>query len=122
MKQNFDLNQALKRLQEERKKLLDSLQRSDSVDQVRKGLLTDPDIEEQAAISTALHLHTAMRDYTETQLARIDKALERLNSGEYGKCVKCGKDITPGRLRAMPYVERCIQCQSKKDSVTQDAQ
>jgi DnaK suppressor protein len=118
MKQKIDLEQARKHLQEERKKLLDSLKRSDSVDQVRTGLLSDPDMEEQAAISTALHLHTAMRGYTEIQLARIDKAMERLKLGKYGKCVKCGKDITPGRLRAIPYVERCIQCQSNKEDLT----
>jgi RNA polymerase-binding transcription factor len=113
MKQTIDMDQALHRLQEERKKLLKRIR--ESADQAQKGRLTDSDMEEQAALSTMFFLQSAMQGYNETQLARIEKAIERLQQGNYGKCLKCSKDIQPGRLRAMPYAELCIQCQSRKE-------
>ena len=34
--------------------------------------------------------------------ARIMNALERMDDGTYGKCMRCGKDIPIDRLRAIP--------------------
>ena len=41
---------------------------------------------------------------------RIDAALERLMSGEYGDCVTCGEDIAPARLDFDPAAAVCIDC------------
>jgi len=41
---------------------------------------------------------------------RIDAALERLMSGEYGECVTCGEDIVPARLDLDPAAAVCIDC------------
>lgn len=113
MKLVIDIDEAQHRLLEEREKLSQSLQYS--IDQAQKSLLADPDLEEQAAYSALIQLQSTMRGYTITQLARVDKALERIKNGNYGVCMKCGKEISPGRLRAMPYVELCIHCQSRKE-------
>lgn len=45
------------------------------------------------------------------ELEMIEQALERMEKGEYGRCVDCRKWITPARLRAMPYAIRCRDCQ-----------
>jgi len=45
-------------------------------------------------------------------LQRIDAALNRLEQGEYGACVKCGEDIAPKRLRIDPAAAACIACAS----------
>ena len=42
------------------------------------------------------------------QLRQIEKALERIGSGEYGRCEVCGKDIPVERLEAMPSTTLCI--------------
>jgi RNA polymerase-binding transcription factor DksA len=47
------------------------------------------------------------------QLHRIQAAIDRLDRGEYGRCVECSGEIEPARLRAMPEVERCRQCQER---------
>jgi RNA polymerase-binding transcription factor len=44
------------------------------------------------------------------QLVRIEMALRRLEAGEYGYCVSCGKEIAPRRLEVDPLAERCIDC------------
>lgn len=41
----------------------------------------------------------------ESRLLEVNKALERMSAGNYGKCAKCGKEITPERLRANPAAE-----------------
>jgi len=51
-------------------------------------------------------------------LARVEAALARLKADpdDFGHCLDCGDPIAAGRLKAMPYVELCIECQSKKDA------
>jgi len=45
----------------------------------------------------------------------IDVALGRLESGGYGICVECGREIAPERLLATPTVQTCIECQNRLD-------
>lgn len=46
-------------------------------------------------------------------LHQIDQALKRIEDKAYGKCIECGKQIRIARLKAIPYVENCVQCQEK---------
>jgi RNA polymerase-binding transcription factor DksA len=41
-------------------------------------------------------------------LAAIDGALGRIDDGTYGKCERCGNEIEPGRLEALPWATLCI--------------
>lgn len=45
------------------------------------------------------------------ELARIEKALEKMQAGTYGVCEECGSDIPLSRLYALPYATLCIRCQ-----------
>jgi DnaK suppressor protein len=45
-------------------------------------------------------------------LVQVNAALERMNEGNYGTCLRCGKPIGEERLEAFPYVAYCIECQS----------
>jgi RNA polymerase-binding protein DksA len=44
-------------------------------------------------------------------LGALDDALERIENGTFGKCVRCGRQIAEERLEAIPYATRCIDCQ-----------
>ena len=46
----------------------------------------------------------------EARLARIDRALEKLDDGSYGRCDSCGSTIPPARLHAMPDSVLCVVC------------
>ncbi|MCK4417235.1 MAG: TraR/DksA C4-type zinc finger protein [Candidatus Latescibacteria bacterium] len=48
-------------------------------------------------------------------LYHLDKALERIEKGAYGKCRLCGKNISIERLKAVPHATLCIECKSKDD-------
>src|SRR5438477_738632 len=42
-------------------------------------------------------------------LRKVDRALARIDAGTYGICERCGKPIEKARLKALPYVDLCIQ-------------
>lgn len=45
----------------------------------------------------------------------IDEALRRMDEGKYGKCLKCGKQISASRLKAVPHARMCIECKSAEE-------
>ncbi len=45
-------------------------------------------------------------------ISQIDEALARMDSGDYGVCERCGREIGAERLEAKPYATLCIECQS----------
>ena len=44
------------------------------------------------------------------QLVRIDGALRRMESGDYGYCFVCGEEIDARRLSVDPTTTRCMKC------------
>ena len=46
----------------------------------------------------------------ETGLARVERALVKLDEGTYGSCDTCGGPIAPKRLQAMPESVQCVEC------------
>ena len=47
------------------------------------------------------------------ELAQINRALKRLEEGQYTKCSCCWLPITERRLQAFPTTELCYSCASK---------
>jgi len=46
------------------------------------------------------------------ELLRIDSAMARVESGDYGYCVTCGEEISGKRLALDPSAPLCIDCAS----------
>ncbi len=44
------------------------------------------------------------------EIASIRVALQRLDDGSYGMCVRCGEDIPERRLDLLPFVTTCVNC------------
>jgi RNA polymerase-binding transcription factor len=40
----------------------------------------------------------------------LERALEKLAEGSYGRCDACGAEIPVGRLRSRPESVRCVSC------------
>src|SRR6188474_3489808 len=57
----------------------------------------------------------ALRDKNAGQLEAVEAALARLDDGTYGACIDCGRPVAPGRLEAIPWAARCIECQGRHD-------
>lgn len=59
-------------------------------------------------------LHLDLTEKNKKMLMDIEDALSKIESGKYGKCDKCTKDISIERLKAIPFAKLCIKCQSGK--------
>ena len=68
----------------------------------RVGDGTSEAVERLATTATARSLSGSIAD--------IDRALEKLEEGTYGRCDQCGKDIGEARLEALPASTRCVNC------------
>jgi RNA polymerase-binding protein DksA len=45
----------------------------------------------------------------------IDRALRRMDAGNFGICERCGKKIAVARLEALPFAALCIECKSREE-------
>ena len=54
-------------------------------------------------------------DLLSRTLAHVRAALQRIKNGTYGKCLDCGKDIEPARLKAVPWTPYCRADQEAHD-------
>ena len=48
------------------------------------------------------------------EITSVKRALTRIESGTYGKCVRCGAEIAPKRLEARPEAALCLECATKE--------
>lgn len=74
------------------------------LDQTKVGRLSRMDALQQQAMDQAIE--TRRRN----ELTRIKAALERLDDGEYGYCIKCGDEIAIERLEFDPTAPLCAKC------------
>jgi DnaK suppressor protein len=73
------------------------------------------DPEEQCVQEYARSLDFALIEMKSRTLERIDGALLRLKEGTYGTCGDCGQPIGKPRLQALPFAERCRDCQAARE-------
>jgi DnaK suppressor protein len=95
-------------LQQDRSKLADGLgdvhavlDRKDQADQMIQAGVDDAELN---------------RDLTE--LAQIEAALQRLDTGRFGPCGDCAEPIAAQRLNVQPWASRCMACQTRFEQRT----
>ncbi|MGW8144470.1 MAG: TraR/DksA family transcriptional regulator [Anaerolineales bacterium] len=108
----FDLDQLEERLEEKRAVLLSRVRVKDDADS--SGVM-NPDRSDRAQDFFLQERHAGLRIRLQETLHQVEAALQRLNDGSYGKCTRCGEQISTGRLEALPYAELCIQCQKLEE-------
>jgi DnaK suppressor protein len=59
------------------------------------------------------HNEEHLADHETALLHEVDSALGRLETGGFGICVSCGREIAEARLLATPTVQTCIECQTR---------
>ena len=74
------------------------------------------DLEAQLDNVSNAGLGAAVAAITSRTLQGIETALRRLSRGKYGVCSECGGEISAARLRALPFAERCRECQELADA------
>lgn len=58
----------------------------------------------------------ALGNSARAELAAINKALCRIENGDYFDCEECGGPISEARLRSVPYTSLCVSCAEDKET------
>ncbi len=115
---NMDEKQAKKirqRLADEHQKLIDIIHRNRLAEEEINQVHTE-DVSDLATISHNKELLLNFREGDFQRLKSIEEARQRLDSGRYGECVRCGEDIAEKRLKAVPWATLCVKCQERNES------
>ena len=75
----------------------------------------DPDWQEQAITRQNDEVLDGLDAEGQREIEVIRAALKRLDDGDYGRCMTCGKAIAPARLEALPYAVQCVACASQAE-------
>jgi DnaK suppressor protein len=75
--------------------------------------LTDMSV--HAAETLHTEIQVALMDRRTQQVTQIQDALARLSDGRYGFCLECEGFIGVPRLRALPFAQRCRDCQGQAE-------
>jgi len=74
------------------------------LDQSKVGRLSRMDAMQQQEMAKASEAHRAQ------ELRKIEAAITRIDTGDYGYCVQCDEPIALKRLEIDPAVALCIDC------------
>jgi RNA polymerase-binding protein DksA len=68
------------------------------------------EFESQAQSEAGYQNLRQLDDRARQEIQLVDRALDKLAKGGFGRCESCGKPIDSRRLGAIPWTTQCIQC------------
>jgi DnaK suppressor protein len=71
---------------------------------------------DQAEEHRSDELQHAMMAQLHERLTQVKEALQRLDEGTYGRCVRCGRPIDQRRLAAIPTALYDVTCQALQEA------
>lgn len=84
-----------------------------TIDNLREEVRDVGDEAERATRETENSLELRTRDRYRKLISKIDKALRRIEDGEYGFCEETGEEIGIERLEARPIATLCLDAQER---------
>jgi DnaK suppressor protein len=111
-----------KKIEDTRRRLSSEYQ--NLIESINRSRLAAEDIkfentEDEGDLATISHDRDLFYNLHEGGFARlrfIQEAIKGLDRGQYGECVRCGKDINEKRLEAVPWATMCIRCQEETEA------
>ncbi len=77
--------------------------------------IQEPDIADRASLESERALELRTRDRGRKLISKIDDALRRIDSGEYGFCEDSGEPINIRRLIARPIATLSVEAQERHE-------
>ncbi|HYD48533.1 MAG TPA: TraR/DksA family transcriptional regulator [Terriglobales bacterium] len=115
------LEQLAEQLRRRRAELLGKVQSTeDDLDEIRND--DSPELEDQAQNETIYLTLNGLGESDKLEIEQIDAALQRIIDGEYGNCARCGEEIAPARLQAVPATPFCVECAAAEEADNPAAQ
>ncbi len=90
-------------------------QSAETIDNLQGSARAVPDIADRASEETDRALELRTRDRQRKLVAKIDAALRRIESGEFGYCDVTGEPISLKRLDARPIATMTLEAQEKHE-------
>lgn len=89
---------------------------------LRDGIAIDraPDELDEVQQASGQALALAAIERRAALLSQVRLALQRLEQGEYGKCLRCNQRIGSRRLKAVPWASLCLTCQGHAEAEQQE--
>ena len=103
---------------DERKRKVDALGRlQGTLDEINESRAAE--YEEEVTLSDDKEYLSKLIEQDARGLEEINRALEKVLDGTYGKCERCGEEISRDRLEAIPTAIMCMDCkrQEEQDSL-----
>ena len=110
--------QFLRRIEERLLCRRDALRAALAGDQTLLHTLIDDGVGDEidaAVVSEQAELRSQLAQVESRELFQIDRALEKLRAGRYGRCETCERVIPPMRLKYLPYAADCIACARREE-------
>ena len=101
-------------LQKKRKTLLKNAKKTLNEDMA----LDSNDLPDEMDLASSEYLQSftfRLRGRERTFLAKIDKALVKIEAGTFGICERCEEEISLKRLEARPETTLCIRCKEEQE-------
>ncbi len=76
----------------------------------------EPDLNDRASLETETATELRTRDRYRKLIDKIDQALHRIETKEYGYCEETGEEIGLKRLEARPVATLCIESQERHEN------
>jgi len=77
----------------------------------------EPEVMERGQTETMIRLLDRLDEREKQEIEAIDSALIRIETGSYGHCEGCGKDIPLARLQALPTATTCLACGKAREAM-----
>jgi DnaK suppressor protein len=114
-----DLKRFRKILEEKRQAVIDRAEATMSEDMT----LDSSDLPDEMDLASSEYIQSftfRLRGRERVFLQKIDKALKKLDDGEFGVCESCDEPISVKRLEARPETELCIRCKEDQERMEKD--
>lgn len=101
--------------------IINNSQQAISMLQSETGAISD--LNDRATLEEEFTLTLRSQDRERRLIQKINKAIERIHSDDFGFCDRCGSEVGLKRLEARPTAELCIDCkelEEKREKTMQD--
>ena len=87
----------------------------ETMEHLKEENLNEPDINDRATVESDTAFELRTRDRYRKLVDKIEYALSKIQSGEYGYCEETGDPIGLKRLEARPVATLCIEAQERHE-------
>lgn len=88
----------------------------ETLDHLKEENWQEPDVNDRASVETETSLELRTRDRYRKLIDKIESALRRIESGNYGYCSDTGDEIGIKRLDARPIATLSIEAQERHEN------